>query len=296
MKLFAQITSVTLILMLLLLCGCGGSSSQGPGIVKYNFQTGISELTLKFLPNAPPEKIYPFSGFKMIMDLENQAGYPIKNGKIRVVGLDEKYFLLDQTEQDFEALEGRSMINPLGGRARLEFSGQAFQLFSSSEQYVGNYFLQASYDSNLDFVDTICLNSNMYEVYDSGCKTMPKKNYAGQGAPLAVASLDQITYPANAGGEVEFRLSVRNKGTGKAEKVTLIKAQLGGEDLACEVAGNQNKPAEKKMILTFEDKQQEGTIICRARLKEGSSYSTTLYLGFTYSYRWEQKYRLTLVK
>jgi hypothetical protein len=296
MKGAQKIFFVLLILGVLLLLGCGGSSSQTPGIVKYNFQTGTTGLVINFLPNAPPEKIYPFSGFKMIMDLENQAGYPLKNGKIRIVGLDNKYFGLDQTEQDFGSLEGRSMINPLGGRTRIEFNGKAYQLFSNSEQYVGNYFLQASYESNMDFVDTVCLNPNMYETYDAGCKTNHKKNYAGQGAPLAVASLDQITYPVNTGGGVEFRLSLKNMGPGKAEKVTLVKAQLGGENLACEVVGNKNQPSGQNLTLVFDENKQEGTLICRSSMKQGSSYSTTLYLGFTYSYRWEQKYRLTLVK
>ena len=281
---------------LILISGCG-SSNAAPGNVKYNFQTGIGELNLKFLTNAPPEKIYPFSSFKMILDLENQAGYDLNNGKVRIVGLDEKYFKLDQTEQTFQNLEGRNMINPLGGRAQLEFNGEAHQLFSSSEQYVGNYFLQASYDSKMDFVDTVCLNPNFYEVFDAGCKSNSKKSYTGQGAPLAIASLDQITSPSSgSGGEIEFRLTVKNKGIGKVENVTLVKSQLGGENIICGFVGSKNKPLEEQKSLSFDDKLQEGVLICKSALKGGDSYSTTLYLGFTYKYRWEQRQKLTLVK
>ena len=284
------LTVIVLLVMVLLLLGCGSSVPLKK--TSYNFQTEVSELKVKLLSNAPPEKIYPYSSFRMIMDLSNEAAYPITNGKIEIVGLDEKYFKLDRNRETFSSLEGRTALTPLGGQERIEFIGAAGQLFSNSEQYVGNYFLEISYNSKLDFVDTVCLNSNAYDTFDAGCKSNNKKSYAGQGAPLAVASMEEIIYPDTGnGGEVEFRLQIKNKGQGKVQNVTLVNSQLGGNKLVCSFSGKNEEKS-----LSFSDKQQEGTLICKGTIREGTSYSTTLYLGFVYQYRWEQKQKLNLVK
>ncbi|MFH0701746.1 MAG: hypothetical protein V2A62_04885 [Candidatus Woesearchaeota archaeon] len=172
---------MVLLVVALLLLGCGSSVPMKK--TSYNFQTGVSELKVTFLPNAPPEKIYPYSSFRMIMDLSNEAAYPVTNGKVEIIGLDEKYFRLDHNSETFSSLEGRTALTPLGGQERIEFIGAAGQLFSNSEQYMGNYFLEISYDSKFDFVDTVCLNPNSYDVFDAGCKIKNKNSYAGQGAP-----------------------------------------------------------------------------------------------------------------
>ena len=85
-----KIISCGLILVLaLLLFSCG---SPGEKQTTYNFKQGYGGLQLSFLENAPPEKIYPNSEFKLIVKLDNQAAYDLINGKVRIVGLDDRYF------------------------------------------------------------------------------------------------------------------------------------------------------------------------------------------------------------
>ncbi len=291
---------LVLALILLLILGCGSSGGQTK--VNYNFKTGISELDVKFLPNAPPEKIYPYSSFKIILDLENQAGYPLNNGKIRILGLDQKYFTLDYSEQSFGKLEERSMTNPVGGQSRVEFWGKSGQLFSSSQEYVGNYVLGLSYDSTLDFVETVCLDSRLYETYEGGCKATNQMSLSGQGAPLAITRLDQIIYPEENGGEIEFRLTLQNRGKGKVGNVTLTQFELGGDKIDCSFIGNGNTPLseseEQKHLssLWLDESQQSGVIVCKSKMKGSSSYSTTLYVGLAYQYHLEEQHFLRIIK
>ncbi|MFA6461340.1 MAG: hypothetical protein WCV90_03665 [Candidatus Woesearchaeota archaeon] len=276
---------------LLFLTSCGSTVPQKQAA--YNFQTGISELNWKFLTNSPPEKIYPYSGFKMILMLDNQAAYPLTNGKVSIVGLDGKYFQLDQLEQNFEPLDGRNLENPLGGQDQLEFSGTAGGLFSSAEEYQGNYFLMLNYNSKVDFVDTVCMNSHQYDTYDSGCKSNLNNNYPGQGAPLAVTQMEQISYPTQEanGGEVEFRLRVQNRGRGKVLNATLVEAKIGGEDLYCSFDSSKEQ---KNSGLN--DNKQETMLFCKTSVKQDYSYTTPLLISLSYKYALSERQRLWLVK
>ncbi|MEK6845279.1 MAG: hypothetical protein AABY26_00855, partial [Nanoarchaeota archaeon] len=74
-----------LALALLLLAGC--SSQKVKNTPDYNFKQGTGELQVKFLPNSPPEKLYPFSTFKLILGLDNQQAYDVTNGKVVLLGI-----------------------------------------------------------------------------------------------------------------------------------------------------------------------------------------------------------------
>ena len=220
---------IILLIALLLLIGCG--SDSGDRALTYNFKQGMSELDVSFLDNAPPERIYPTTPFKIIVTLDNQAAYDVTAGTVHIVGLDEHFFRVDQQEQFFDLIEGRSALAPSGGKQFLEFDAAAGELFQNAEEYVNTFFVKVRYNSKMDFQDTICINPNLYAVYDAGCKVEDSKGYSGQGAPLAVQELEEIMSP---GGSVELRLHVRNEGQGKINTVYMGSTLLGGEELPCE--------------------------------------------------------------
>lgn len=282
-----KIITLFLVLFFLVLLGCG--SNQGDRTLNYNFKQGVSELDVGFLDNTPPERIYPTTPFKIIVKLDNQAAYDATSGIARIVGLDEHFFRLDQQEQVFETVEGRSALSPSGGKEFLEFDGAAGELFENSQEYVNTFFVKVRYSSKMDFQDTICINPNLYAVYDSGCKVEDSKGYSGQGAPLAVHQLEEIMSP---GGSVELRLQLRNQGRGKINTVSMGSALLGGEEMTCEF---QNVGENKKMIV-FTPEKQEATIICRKFLKDQNSYTTPIVIGFGYDYEVKEEGRLRMVR
>ena len=76
------------LLLSLFLLGCG--SSPGDDLSDYNFKQGLAGLELSFLDNSPPDKIYPHSDFRIVMELKNLGAYDIDNGEINLLGLEEK--------------------------------------------------------------------------------------------------------------------------------------------------------------------------------------------------------------
>lgn len=279
-----------LVLVFLLVAGCNAGPGNKAGL--YNFKQGISEVNFKFVENAPPEKLYQHSSFRMIVEVDNQAAYDVQSGRVTLVGLDETYFHLDQVEQGFGPLLGRSLTSPDGDKIFLEFTGMAKGLFPGSEVYYGPFFLKASYESTMEFGDSICLNSNLYAVYDAGCTTEASKSYGGQGAPLAVTNVETVFAPAGNGAGVEFRVKIANEGRGKVERAALQRAQLGGEELLCEFT---DTPLDKKTAY-FKEEKQETVLLCRSFVRDRRSYMTTLNLVFSYTYEVQEQHRLMLVK
>lgn len=279
-----------LVVMMIFLVSCSGSS--GAKQIQYNFKQGVAELNYKFFPNAPPEKIYPKSNFKMILELDNQEAYDITNGKVKIVGLDERFFRVDPLKKDFQTLLGRSLTNPSGDKDFIEFDGEAFELFENSEEYSANYFLKISYNSKMEFTDSLCLNPKLYEIYDSGCKMEERKSYSGQGAPLVVSEIEPIIYPAGAGAQLELRARLDNLGRGKINDIQFESAKLGNQKF--DTCAFQDASKEDVAIL-YKDKQ-ETILICRVFLPDQKSYTTTLTMSFSYDYEVEEQHQLLMVK
>lgn len=274
-------------LALLFVLGCG--STVGDRALNYNFKQGMGELEVSFLDQAPPERVYPTTPFKIIVKLDNQAAYDATAGVVRIVGLDEQFFRIDQQEQFFEVLEGRSALAPSGGKQFLEFDALAGELFQNAEEYVNTFFVKVRYSSKMDFQDTICINPNLYAVYDAGCAVENMKGYSGQGAPLTVSQLEEIMSP---GGSVELRLQLRNQGRGKINTVYLGRALLGGEEMPCEF----QRAGENKKMIQFTPEKQEATVICRKLLRNQNSYTTPIAVSFSYDYKMKEEGRIRMVR
>ena len=281
---------IFILIIMVTLFGC--TSNPGEKVTQYNFKQGVSELKLKLLENTPPDQIYPNSNFKLVLELDNQAAYDVTNGVIKMVGINDKYFFIYPLDQQFDTLIGRSSTNPVGDKIYLEFDGTSIDLFQNSERYVNNYFIKAKYDTKLEFSDTVCINPNLYEVYDAGCKVESTKTYSGQGGPLAVNKMEEIVLPGGAS-EVQFRLYLTNNGRGKIKKITMGNVRLGGEMMDCKF---QDSLLNQKQIELKSDKQ-EAVITCKRKfIKDYKSYSTVLTADFAYSYELKQMQRLNLIK
>lgn len=284
-------TKLVLVLMFLVflvfLVGCNSSED----VELQDFKTGIFEVELNLLDNSPPDKIYPNSNFKIVADVHNMAGYDMHNGEVKVVGLTDEYFIIDQEQQSITDLEGRGLTNPEGDKEFKEFSVSAGQLFLNAEQRNEPFFLKVSYDSTMEFSDTICINPNLYEVYQSGCKVEDHSSYAGQGAPLVVTDMEEIISPGE-NPSVEFRLFLKNQGVGKVDMVRLEGARLGGKEIVCRFEDVESVEIRE---IKFDEKKQEAVLICNEPLDRLSSYSTTFFTEFSYSYSFKEKHTLTLV-
>ena len=277
-----------LLVLVLFLVSCGSSGTQQSD---HNFKQGVAEVNVDFLPNAPPDKIYPDTQFKIIAELHNLAAYDITNAELSVINIDPSYFEVDPLQSFLDDMQGRSLTNPDGDKLFIEFDGIAGTLFENARQYLGNYLLKLRYSSTMEFSDTLCMNADLYQVFDSGCAVEQRKSYSGQGSPLAIAYMEEIISPGGAP-EVEFRLLLRNRGKGKIKRVELQSARLGNDELDCHFS----RSGLKGKKIEFTDKKQEVTILCNKKFLDNfKSYTTTIYLEFSYDYEATVKHRLVLI-
>ncbi len=280
---------LTIVLLAVFLVGCGSSDA---GDAKTNFKSGTGGLRINTFNNAPPDKIYPNSDFRIILQLENEAAYDLTAGEISILGLDEKYFNIRPLQQSLPVLGGRSLLNPSGGKEYLEFEGNAGQLFQNAQSYRGNYFVKTKFKSTMDFSDTVCLSPRLYEIYDSGCTPQEKKGYSGQGAPLAITDIELVAYPVGAGAKIEFRIRLKNLGSGLIDKIYLKGAYLGGQKFPECIFQGPIIDAHEALLSA---NNQETMLLCETTISSGNSYETTLSFNFDYDYEMKDQHQLNLV-
>ena len=277
-----------LILVLVLLVGCSGGNTE---IIAQDFQVGTAGLEITLVENAPPKEIYQNSDFPLVLQIENQAAYSITNGAITILGIDSTYFDIEPGSVFFDQLEGKSLLVPEGDILFFDFDGHSKELRQKAERNVQKYFIKAQFDSTMEFSDTICINADLYKIHDGGCQTEASKSYSGQGAPMAITKMEQITSPGS-NKRVEFRFTLANRGNGKLLKTTLTKNKLGKEDMTCIFQGSPFGQLTK----IFDAEKQEVVVVCTRPLLEKSPFQTTLLLGFDYSYEVSRQEQLNLIQ
>lgn len=286
---------LTLLLIVLFISSCSSQSSTSS--LTKNYKTGYQGLVITTLANYPPDTVYPASDFQITVKLDNQGAYKVTNGKIEIIGFDTKYVELTQPKKEIVSLtedtylEGKSHTNPFGEFSYLEFKTRTKNLFPGSEIYNAPYFIKAEYDYQTELTQTVCLNPNLYDTSDAGCKVQFKTSLSGQGSPLAITGIEEVIH-SGAIPQVEFRFDIKNQGKGKIKTATLKKAKLGKDDLICEF---RNNPGINKKVFDFKDKQ-EATLICKKVISGQTSYQTTLLLDFAFGYSLEEKKKITIKK
>jgi hypothetical protein len=276
-----------LILVLVLLVGCGSNTD----IIAQDFHVGTAGLEIILVENAPPKEIYQNSDFPLVLQVVNQAAYPITNGAITILGIDSTYFEIEPGSVFFDQLEGKTLPSPEGDIIFFDFDGHANVLRQKAERNDQNYFIKAQFDSTMKFSDTICINTDLYKIHDGGCQTESSKSFGGQGAPLTISKMEQITSPGS-NTRVEFRFTLANKGNGKLLKTALTQSKLGNEEMVCIFQGSPFGELTK----VFDPEKQEVVLVCTIPLLEKSSFQTTLVLDFDYSYEVTKQERLTLIQ
>ena len=274
----------------LVLVGCGPQDSTKA--ITQNFKLGYNSVDLTLQPNTPPKNLYQKSDFKIIAKVENKAAYDLNNVKVTLVGIVPHYFDIFQKTIPLGTLVGRSVTNPQGDIRYVDFDGTTKELFLNSEKFDNVYFIRTSFDSNLEFSDVVCLNTQLFEMDSGGCTLTPRKSYKGQGAPVGVVSSETIISPGLSP-SAEFRLKIQNKGRGKAKTVTFKNAKLGNDVLTCEFEGALGN----KLTFDFsKSKKKEALLKCKTLIADGASYATSLLANFVYTYEYSYKTKLMLMK
>ncbi|HLC90687.1 MAG TPA: hypothetical protein VJI15_02875 [Candidatus Nanoarchaeia archaeon] len=285
-------TGTILLLLVFFLVSCSSDPQQYQEVE--NYKVGTKEVALTFVQDSPPKEVYQKSNFKVAVEVENLAAYQVEDVTLSLVGALDQYLQFHDPIQEVEGIEGsgilkgRSLTNPQGEKAVVYFDASAKELFLNADEQSLSFLAKVSYKSTVEFSETVCINPNLYDVYDSGCDVERKNSYSGQGAPVGVASMEEIIAPGT-GGKVEFRLKVKNKGSGRVKSIDLTTAKLGGKEMRCTFPSTGTPHLEAVDI-------DEAAVVCEALLDTHSSYATSLFLDFAYDYVASEKHSLKIIK
>ena len=286
-----KLNTILIVLILIFLVGCNPFNLSDPGRA-VNFKQGHQQIDLKLVPNYPPSEIYENSQFMVLLELNNNLGYDVENLKLNLVGIDNKYFEVNNLQYEYfiGRMEGKSSFNPLGDKEWVEISLISKELFENARSFNNPFYIRASYNSNFELSDSFCVNPSFYDFYGQGCKMDSRKRYSGQGAPVSVEEITTAVSPSGTGAYLRFNVIVKNRGNGKLNSLFLREAKMGTESLECNIIDSH-----AKMSKVFTEKDQEARITCEVFLKDRVAYETLLYFNFDYEYNFQIKGNLRLV-
>ncbi len=273
-----------LVLILLVISGCSSGNDNG---ILVNFKSGISEIQITD-DSQFPSQVSNTDLFIARVVVQNRAAYELSNVKVGLVGLDADKITLENTEQELDNLEGRSLTYPEGDRREVVFSGQVATLkLASDDGRKDAYQVYVNYDSVVEVSEDMCLSGASMILADGGCiPTDTPRGLSGQGAPLAITNI----YSQAIGTNGQIRFTLENRGRGDAVYANLNDATLGGKPIVCQFLAPY--PAR----FEFQSKKSVD-VSCSFELQEGSkSYLSPFYVNMRYGYRLWQEELVTIRK
>jgi hypothetical protein len=292
MKLYSQIL---LIVFLLFLVSCSAENQSGTDI---NYRQGIGELEII----APPQQSTFYEGrdFYMPFQLKNGAAYDLKNVIANII-VDESFVDIQSNEHRIRGdtptgeIPGLSVFHPEPEIIDIPFEGEIRFLQSGADFHDLNYRIHAKYSSTVSFNPTICIGSLAFEIDDGGCK-VPEvvQSFSGQGAPIAITKMDQLTYGHDFP-KVELRLKVVNRGSGDVRQMRLTSnTRLGNDPLNCIFVDTDVLDGK---TITFKEKNvKETDILCLKELNTRVSYLTPLLIELEYDYELTAQQKIKILK
>ena len=224
-------SALFLILLALVVAGC--QSGVDTRIVERDFHTGTQGVEMRFLPGAPPPRIFDGEEVDLIVELRNRGAYPLTNdfeGNLVLSGFDpislqgqwetrSSRGLGDPYADVSTSLVGRSQFNPEGGIQNLNYLARARVPFSGPQ---GNDLYRAPIIAHLCYkYKTIaspdaCIDPDPFSaVQENKACRIGEYGYSlpvggGQGGPVAVSSVIEEV----GADKLFFRITVTNSGGG----------------------------------------------------------------------------------
>jgi len=193
---------------------------------------GTEGLRMSFVPNVPEPVIYSSTGeiMDIAVELENQGTFPLQGDLYfsghdpHIIGLYPGPHRFPTAGCTYPDILPRSKTNPYGGTCVAEFQ-VPIDLSTVSDSYNTNLLANVVYRYGTNAQVDFCIDPvpNRFKTSPQPCVMQSVGVGGGQGAPVAVTNVE-----ANAigRGQVLFRITVENVGTGLVVDTTVPPSQL----------------------------------------------------------------------
>lgn len=225
---------VSVLLCSLLLAGCKGLGSKstenaGSSLGNEEVFVGTEGLSMNFVENLPPSKLYSSTNLNVLVELHNKGVTDINNLYLYLSGFDPNIIRIPNRVQSVFGIEGKSRFNLEGGYRSVEFASNRINDRDFTERYTSTLSVTACYDYTTVGTAVVCVDPFLYDV-EAGprpCQVQDVSLSGGQGAPVSVESIDVDS----TGNEAYFQITLSNAADGKVVRTADCPYNLQYEDL-----------------------------------------------------------------
>ena len=225
------------LILALFLTSCGLVSPKKEQIKVPDVHEGKKGIVLSFLPNAPPTDIYEERLFEIMIDVQNKGAVDIKNGML-VLGAEEQQVSFKSEKDARFDLDGKSVFNPEGSKTIKEFQAESKLLIAGIEAYDTAITATACYPYKTEATALMCIDTDLAgRIKTKPCKTQTVSLSGGQGAPIAVYSVEpkMMIHEDPEKIQPEFLIKIQNLGTGQALLREKVYEACSGKPLGPEI-------------------------------------------------------------
>lgn len=280
-----------LMLVALLLASCTGRGGDQP--IAYNFKQGYNGVEVEILPQYPPEQIIEGAGFAIGLEVANRGAYDTTLGEISIIGLNPVFNPLENDIEVLRPLKGKSLTSPDGEFYVEEFYGKNVFIPPGASEYRAKFLVLTEYDYQTVLNTDVCINPAILklEAQKDNCQVQQKASFGGQGAPVAITSMEEIVSTRDTNVYGQFTLTVENQGNGEViSSVRVDEVKVGNKRMQC-TTGN---PTQRDEIPAEVLKEKKGVIVCTLLEPLKGAYTTTLSAVLTYTYRTSETGEFTI--
>ena len=224
---------IGLFVLVLLSFGCKKQDGLGIEVLEYN--TGTNGLEITAIKNLPPEEIWKGNTFVVGIEIRNSGAFDIEDGKLAISGFDPEYISIQEPQTSF-SLKGKQPGYPEGDVEILNFQVQNTEIREGSEELVSSFTVNAQYHYETEASTQVCIDPDIYNTLKiKTCEIGTITLKGGQGAPVAITSIDETMSPAGLDYEVFFLIHASNKGNGNVmnKKIKVKEARLSNQMISC---------------------------------------------------------------
>jgi hypothetical protein len=283
------------VLILIFVIGCKTSGPTST-ITETDIHIGTEGLVMELNDNMPPDVVYSGDTFPVGVKLDNKGAYDIYRG---ILLLNVEKDLLESKQSPIKVLDikGASFGNPKGDSETINFLLKSKDIGKEIETMTSNIILTTCYAYQTAFTDTICIDTDFYNLKNKvkACSAEDKTYGSGQGGPVSITKIESKMMQEDNFLKPVFLIYIMNEGNGG-----VISPE--GVDLACSEFGVRKNDINKidvEAYLASEGKKlncvnsniklAEGENMIRCVLEDGvdaktEPYSTVLKVVLNYGY------------
>ena len=239
---------ILIIFLILFIAACTGTSTKKTQDI--DVRVGFAGLTLEFLKNTPPQRVFEGDKFPVVIKVKNAGATDIKNNQaVLSLGFEKDYTkniellisgnvqLLSEAKTQNTAifsLEGKSKVNLKGGEEVVSYNLVAGKVDPQSEFHSSTVIATLCYPYETILSATVCMDTdpNNLRPGKKVCKLQDLTFANGQGAPVTISKIEVQMLPSQESqqssqgyGKIipQFLIFIENKGTGLVIKNNAIK-------------------------------------------------------------------------